>query len=205
MKRCPKCGRQFDSNYDYCLEDGTPLPPAGGYYPSAEQPTQVVNRQTPGYAAPQQPKWIFPVIGVLCGLIVALGILAFWKFSGPGNVAQGNRESQESNRPAENKRTPETPTPAPPTPVSLPPTPRPVRQLANSTVRVDSPRDGYLALKEGPCTSPCRTLAKIPHGTTLYLGGCKDAVEVADRRNGRWCSTSYDGMSGWVFDAFVVQ
>lgn len=200
MKQCPQCGRQYASNYDYCLEDGTPLiVPGGGFYLSDEQPTQVVNRQSPVYPAPQQPKWIFPVIGILCGLIVALGILAFWKFSASDNTAQNNSGTQESNRP------PETPTPNPSTPVPPSPTPRAVRQLANSTVRVDSPRDGYLALKEGPCTAPCRTLAKIPHGTTLILDGCRDSVEVADRRQGRWCSTSYDGNSGWIFDAFVVQ
>lgn len=205
MKRCQKCGREFAANYDYCLDDGTPLISLGGYYPSDEQPTQVVNRQTPVYPAPQQPKWIFPVIGILCGLVVALGILAFWKISGP-DTAQKNNGTQETNRPAASDRPPETPTPTPSTPVPPPPTPRPPpRRLDNSTVRVDSPRDGYLALKEGPCTSPCRTLLKIPHGTTLYLSGCKDAVEVADRRNGRWCSTSFDGYSGWIFDAFVVQ
>lgn len=79
-------------------------------------------------------------------------------------------------------------------------------QAADQVVTVDSPRDGYLALKSEPCIAPCgRTLFKIPHGTTLSLGTCKDNFEMADRRRGRWCYTSYAGQTGWVFDGFVTR
>jgi uncharacterized protein YraI len=48
-------------------------------------------------------------------------------------------------------------------------------------------------------------LVKIPHGTRITLESCKAAVEIADRRPGHWCYTSYGGVSGWIFDGFVTR
>jgi hypothetical protein len=92
------------------------------------------------------------------------------------------------------------------TPISPTPTLPTVASSAFPIVTVNSPRDHYLALKSEPCSAPCGTmLLKIPHGTRLSLGSCKDNFEVADRRRGRWCYTSYGGYTGWIFDAFVTR
>jgi len=200
MKRCPNCSRTFDDENDYCLEDGTPLTGGGGanYDTRNETPTQVL--RTPVYGAPPaaQSRWVYPVIGALCGIVIVLGFIVFFKDRGAGDGPGKNIPENNRN---EAQRTPDNGTPAPPPPS---PTLPPVRQLANSAVTVDSPRDGYLALKEGPCITPCRTLIKIPHGARIDLGTCRENVEVADRRRGHWCYTSYAGYSGWVFDAFVA-
>ena len=200
MKRCPNCNRTYGDENDYCLEDGTPLSGGGSYGPRDETPTQVV--RTPVYGAPAAPqtKWAYPVIGALCGIVIVLGFIVFFKDRGAGNNPQKN--SSENNR-TEAQQTPDNKTPTPIAQGASPTLP-PLKQLANSTVTVDSPRDGYLALKEGPCITPCRTLAKIPHGTTINLGTCRENIETADRRRGHWCNTSYAGYSGWIFDAFVA-
>jgi uncharacterized protein YraI len=54
-----------------------------------------------------------------------------------------------------------------------------------------------------PSVKSGEPLAKIPHGTTITLGYCQEeSVKVAGR-TGHWCITSYDGKSGWVFDAWL--
>ncbi|MTW22617.1 SH3 domain-containing protein [Allochromatium palmeri] len=66
-------------------------------------------------------------------------------------------------------------------------------------VIVNSPGDGFLALRSEPTTKGGRRLAKIPHGTTLRLGVCQPTS------NGSWCQTSYQGLTGWILDRYVVS
>lgn len=66
---------------------------------------------------------------------------------------------------------------------------------------VVSPSDGFLALRSMPSTAMGERLAKIPHGTRIYVGGC--GPYVSGSTSGRWCITSYDGKFGWVFDAYL--
>lgn len=71
------------------------------------------------------------------------------------------------------------------------------------TARVNSPNDGFLALRSIPDTSGVM-LAKITHGTNIEIIGCqKNATQKPGKRRGRWCRTDYNGQSGWVFDAFL--
>ncbi|HEV7928875.1 MAG TPA: hypothetical protein VGP12_01945 [Nitrosospira sp.] len=206
MKRCSSCGRTFDDDTDFCLEDGTRLTAdIGGYQSSAEMPTQVIERphNIPYPGAPvvvsQSSRWIYPVVGILCGLVVIFGYLAFFRQS-PDNTAQIKSTAAESNKNTES--TPK-PTSTPFVPPSPPPT---VSQAVPGIVTVNSPRDRYLALKSEPCVAPCGALlVKIPHGTRITLESCKAAVEIADRRPGHWCYTSYGGVSGWIFDGFVTR
>lgn len=77
----------------------------------------------------------------------------------------------------------------------------------NRTIKatVTSPDDGFLALKSEPCVAPCGTmLLKISHGTQLSIDTCKKDFEIADKKLGRWCNTSFNGQRGWVFDAFLT-
>lgn len=76
----------------------------------------------------------------------------------------------------------------------------PIVQLA----RVNSPNDGFLALRSIPDSTNGIMLAKIPHGTNIEIIGCqKNAVQLPGKRRGRWCRTNYNEYSGWVFDAFL--
>jgi hypothetical protein len=65
-------------------------------------------------------------------------------------------------------------------------------------VMVNSPGDGFLALRSEPTSKSGKRLAKIPHGTPLRLGVCQPTS------NGSWCQTSYAGLSGWILDRYVV-
>lgn len=72
------------------------------------------------------------------------------------------------------------------------------------TARVNSPGDGFLALRSIPDSKNGLLLVKIPHGTNLEIIGCqKTPTQLPGKRRGRWCRTNYNGQSGWVFDAFL--
>ena len=71
------------------------------------------------------------------------------------------------------------------------------------TARVNSPGDGFLAMRDEPDAETGTRLAKIPHGAVVALENCeKRAVTVAGR-TGRWCMVTYQGETGWVFDAWL--
>ncbi|MFN2500471.1 MAG: hypothetical protein ABR530_00475 [Pyrinomonadaceae bacterium] len=72
------------------------------------------------------------------------------------------------------------------------------------TVRVNSPGDGFLALRTLPNSETGARIAQIPHGTTIAIGGCLNNSARIGGRPGRWCRSSYAGLTGWVFDGFVV-
>lgn len=65
---------------------------------------------------------------------------------------------------------------------------------------VNSPRDGFLALRSQPSAKEGVRLSKVPHATQLALAECV-STSTADR----WCRTTYDGQSGWVFARFLTK
>lgn len=67
---------------------------------------------------------------------------------------------------------------------------------------VDSPTDGFLALRSLASSTLGERLAKIPHGTRIYIGGCGPYIN--GKVSGRWCLTRYNGQFGWVFDAYLI-
>lgn len=85
MKQCPSCGRTFDDEYDFCLEDGARLVTGPAGFPSSgEIPTQYVPR--PLTAQPTTPagsssKWLFLIIGLLSVTAVVCGFLLFFQRS----------------------------------------------------------------------------------------------------------------------------
>lgn len=71
------------------------------------------------------------------------------------------------------------------------------------TATVDSPNDGFLALRSEPDADRGERIAKIPHGAEVEIQNCeKNAVTIASR-TGRWCQVDYNGLNGWVFDAWL--
>ena len=83
-------------------------------------------------------------------------------------------------------------------PLSLPNQP-----ATTTTARVNSPGDGFLALRTFPNSQAGTKILEIPHGATISVGGCLNSSKIA-KRAGRWCRANYDGFSGWVFDAFLI-
>lgn len=67
-------------------------------------------------------------------------------------------------------------------------------------VMINTPGDGFLALRSEPTTKSGRRLAKIPHGTQIWLGECRSASNGA-----HWCQTTFQGFTGWVLDRYVVS
>lgn len=83
----------------------------------------------------------------------------------------------------------------------------PSNQTANqsgyATAKVNSPNDGFLALRSAPDVKTGTQLLKIPHGATIVLNNCEKNTVKIDGRSGRWCAVEYDGKSGWVFSAWL--
>jgi len=65
--------------------------------------------------------------------------------------------------------------------------------------RVNTPGDGFLALRSEPGIKGGYRILKIPHGTQLTIGDC-----VTDTDNGKWCKTEYGGQNGWVLDRYLT-
>jgi hypothetical protein len=71
------------------------------------------------------------------------------------------------------------------------------------TARVDSPGDGFLALRTLPNSEFGERILKIPHGATVAVGACGPVMRPISR-SGRWCQARYNGRLGWVFDGYLV-
>ena len=101
------------------------------------------------------------------------------------NLEKRLNEQKSANRPAN-------------IPLTLP------NQPATTTAaRVNSPSDGFLALRTFPNSEAGSRILQIPHGAVVTVGGCLNTIRVSGK-TGRWCRASYNGYSGWVFDAFLV-
>lgn len=68
----------------------------------------------------------------------------------------------------------------------------------SDTAVVNTPGDGFLALRSEPSTKQGSRLVKIPHGTVLILGEC-----VRPSASQTWCKTSYAGHAGWVLETYI--
>ena len=79
----------------------------------------------------------------------------------------------------------------------------PEQSKTTVSARVDSPGDGFLALRSLPSSEIGNRITKIPHGASVSIGACGPVVRPVSR-TGRWCQASYNGYSGWVFDAYLL-
>jgi hypothetical protein len=71
------------------------------------------------------------------------------------------------------------------------------------TARVNSPGDHFLALRSLPSSDMGTRVLQIPDGSTVSINGCLNAMRLGSK-SGRWCRASYNGYSGWVFDAWLI-
>lgn len=74
-------------------------------------------------------------------------------------------------------------------------------QSTKVTARVNSPNDGFLALRTEPSAETGDRILQIPHGANVTVNGCLPKVAG---KNGRWCKVDYNGNSGWAFDGFLI-
>jgi len=72
------------------------------------------------------------------------------------------------------------------------------------TARVNSPNDGFLALRAQPDADRGERIAKIPHGDVITIENCDRNKVTIGGRSGRWCLVSWNGYEGYVFDAWVI-
>lgn len=86
-------------------------------------------------------------------------------------------------------------------PANIPLTP-PNPSTMTTSAQANSPSDGFLALRTLPNSESGERIAKIPHGATVMIGACGPVIKPVNR-SGRWCQASYNGKTGWVFDAYL--
>lgn len=78
----------------------------------------------------------------------------------------------------------------------------PNQPTTTTQARVNSPGDGFLALRTFPNSDAGDRILQIPHGATVSIGACLNTTRIGNR-SGRWCRASYNGYSGWVFDGWL--
>jgi len=73
----------------------------------------------------------------------------------------------------------------------------------NTTARINSPSDGFLALRSEPSSESGYRIMMMSHGATIQVLGCPKPSNVG-KMPGRWCQVVYEGQTGWAFDAFMI-
>ncbi len=190
MPRCPTCGRPFEAGVLFCPDDGSRV--------VADVPA--VPFPVPPYAvAPAPASQVLPaVVGVLVVTVVGLvGVLLWQQQTAARAMVRADRAEQDAADAT--RRAKEMPPAAPPLSPVVPPA------QFTQTVYADSPRDGYLVLRQGPRAARGTEVLRIPHGAALELGECRPPGTSPGGRWGSWCRARYSGAEGWVFDAFLSR
>ena len=73
------------------------------------------------------------------------------------------------------------------------------------TAKVNSPKDGFLALRNLPSHDIGDRIAKIPHGETINVLLCSEQSVTIAGRTGHWCMVSHNNQTGWVFDVWPFE
>ncbi|MEP7076202.1 MAG: SH3 domain-containing protein [Acidobacteriota bacterium] len=183
----------------------------------------IISRQAP------EKKGGFPIVKVLIGVII-LGIIGLGALGLIGGIFYFSTSGTVSNQ--NTKPAPPTPLPSPTvdpekqrlqdqlanaqkqldeqknanraanlTPAF--PTPEKKGEPGVVTARVNSPGDGFLAMRSEPSADYGERVYKIPNGAVVNIQNCqRDRVRIGDR-TGRWCMVTYSDHVGWVFDAWL--
>jgi hypothetical protein len=214
MKQCQMCKTVYtDDTLLYCLADGSVLVEAGEEIPTVISSRAAVfpveKRSTPAWV-----KAAIAIAVIVVLLVITSAIALTILYSNLGNRAAANVAVNATATPS--------PTPDAERERLQKELANAQRQLANAaqtpataqrspagkiegavTARVNSPNDGFLALRDFPDTKRSVVIANIPHGTTVTINNCEpDAATVGGHR-GRWCQVDYAGETGYVFDAWL--
>lgn len=230
MMLCPQCRTTYtDDSLRFCLADGAPLIRTDEEETAVRRGVRIgIDDRLPvsHQKGPEQKKKGSRLIGIVLAL-VALGLLALIVVVGAGLVYYIN--TSDAGTPAKPSPTPQSA--ATPSPTLDAEKERLQKELANlqkklddekksaanrstpsfpdpndgrPTARVNSPNDGFLALRDKPNAQTGARLAKIPHGATVYLENCEKGTVAISGRTGRWCMVTYNDETGWVFDAWLT-
>ena len=165
------------------------------------------------------------ILGLLGILAVAGIVIAYFAFKDSNTVAPNNKPAptpiisptnSNSNEQAlkdkldqlqkqlddQKKAANKTPVPMPSAPTPTAPPPPPINS-SSTTATVNSPGDGFLAMRSGPSHQSGYQITKMPHSATVTVYSCQGTTTIAGK-TGRWCQVSYGGYSGWAFDAWLV-
>ena len=176
---------------------------------------QTVISQKP--SPPQQAarKGVSPVIVAVLGLLLVAVVIGFAGFvgytimKGDDRIASNSTVEKTPNDELANlkkeianlKERTDNQQDTDKNPVSEKPEPTLPPKMSN-TGRVNSPRDGFLAMRSEPDTESGYRVMKIPHNATVKILNCREPSYVGKRR-GRWCDVTYGDQRGWVFDAYL--
>lgn len=70
----------------------------------------------------------------------------------------------------------------------------------------NSPRDGFLSLRSHPSVKEGKRLIQIPHNAEITLFDCPATPRTTvDGVPGSWCTAEYEGVRGFVFDAYLME
>ncbi len=233
MKNCPVCGTTYtDDSLSFCLADGTALR-TGDEEPTAvrkagvrvDTPSAAPTIVVPDRATPSKNSsglWVKIVLAAaLLGIfaIGAFGLLGAMYFYGTGGKEKEVVLNSPSPTPAvshtpdkekerlrdeianiqkrleEQKKTNVNTSPFPDNDDD--------ERVSSITATVNSPGDGFLALRNIPDADRGVRIAKIPHGSEVELNNCEKTQVSISGRTGRWCRVEYNGLTGWVFDAWL--
>lgn len=233
MKQCPICRTTYtDDTLAFCLSDGTRLVDVADEEPTVVRDRKAIGGGVDAAAPPgsssqgtsehlpsESSRWIKIAAAVIVAGIAVLAIL------GVGGTILYYQLGPSPRRP--------TPTPTiPPPPATATPDREKERlrdEIANIrkrleeanknttngtndpdnergspiTATVNSPNDGFLALRSQPDSQHGERVAKIPDGAEIEVLRCAASSVTIAGRSGRWCYVSYDGQTGWVFDAWL--
>jgi hypothetical protein len=114
-----------------------------------------------------------------------------------GKVAELEKKIEEQQKP------PTVVVQQPPT-VVVRPTAPPVVRSSTGNAWVNSPGDGFLAMRSYPSVNGGYRIMQIPHGSNVRVLGCQNYTERVSGRAGRWCRVSYGAYTGWAFDGWLV-
>ncbi|CAN5490878.1 hypothetical protein BH23BAC4_BH23BAC4_01230 [soil metagenome] len=70
---------------------------------------------------------------------------------------------------------------------------------------VNSPGDGFLALRSEPSVRTGYRVMRIPHEASVEVINCRSSTSSIGSSRGRWCQVSYNGNQGWAFDAYLAR
>lgn len=234
MKRCPNCRSTYtDDGLRFCLTDGSELVPVADEQEtvlgSRGKPLPAEIPPAPSFSTgPAESRESGPILGKMIaiagvlGAVLVIGAIAFVLV-----IYLASRAKSGDN--GNGSKTPVTSPSASPTPdvekqrlqdelanvqkrlaeeqknanraVNEP---RDPTSPGSVTARVNSPNDGFLALREQPDADHGERIAKIPHGDVVTIENCDRNKVTIGGRTGRWCLVSWNRYEGYVFDAWLI-